>query len=1245
LLALAGTIADYNKYFVLTANINMGGQVSTTAIIAANTHSRSGSGFQGTAFTGVFDGKGHKIKNFTINGGNNDYLGLFGWINSGGSVKNLSLENFTVSGFQDVGGLVGYNYGTISNCYSTGTVSGIDGSAYTGGLAGYNYGTISNCYSTGTVSGIDGSAYTGGLAGYNYGTISNCYSTGTVSGGSNSTALGGLVGFNYNSISNCYSTGTVSGIDGSAYIGGLVGDSYGTISDCYSTGSVSGSSSVGGLVGYNFDSSISQCYSTGTVSGSNDVGGLVGANDYGSIIDCYSTGSVSGTSDIGGLVGYNDSDSIFSSYFLLGAGPDNGYGQLLTDEQMKQRASFAGWDFVSETTNGTKDDWRMCTDGVNYPLLWWQFNKADFACPDGIDFIDFAILANAWLSEPTQARWNPRCDIAEPPENVIDTLDLAIFIENWVGDSRFWLPKPLFEYPHKNSDITTHRDSRIIDSNNVTLAANTTRKQLVTSVGAIVPKIPAMHAIPWFVDHKNYSSDAIICENADNQAIWEYTTNLTNFTTICDFNNTKGVGDTNTMYSYGVVKHAMIADANWYVSMGKSDTNYEAGEYTGILFKSTDKGVTWNEILKTRRGILFFNIVGNNMVAGKYHSDTNDTEYGRDIYYSTDGGDTFVRIYNYEIYTGDTPNHFHMGYPLDTNTVYVAYGDEECAKVWKLTRPANWDGASNWTKTELARIYSCPWLGRMGNYIYCTRDGTKMDAWGDCLKINITDDSLSGTVHLPAPTTDNPYSPYNYSNSPRSTYGLWDDNGVMYMTFMNFSSVCTESGIIASADGNNWTYLYRDPTIYGINLLVGVANINETRYLIGAYVINSDVNSNRILALPISDVRTNTAVCVQKGFANNLARMTADGGTSRDQWYEFDSYSWDGNSYLDDGIVGYGMKYVAEANRGNGGEYRGIIYFANGFAFTDHYPSTGDYITLAFDSCSTPLFSSANYDILPYNYWDIIPSGRLFCDTNDVRFMPIPSDWEPYTYYNKCADSSNRASSIIFQTRSTNDVYRDGLSTVFDRLVLIYSPDRWFENVAPLMSKITNGVIDPNIVADEYQTIILSGVGTAWTLVFDWYPMSGYKSYPYSDSFPTLPIISVKSSSTFIDLDWDRQNLEFKLTDDEGTVSLSPTNQINWRHLDCVKVAIACDGTDSTLYIWHPENFAVNSVTDNNGILNVEADGIGLKMESPTLFQIGIDHSGSNIGAGCYTNIRVFDSVLTGDDIKTVFGKNGSLSE
>jgi hypothetical protein len=91
LLALAADANDYSKNFVLTADVNMEGQVFTTAIIAADTNSSSG--FQGTTFVGTFGGDSHKITHFTINDGSNGYLRLFGQIGFGGLVKNLGFEN------------------------------------------------------------------------------------------------------------------------------------------------------------------------------------------------------------------------------------------------------------------------------------------------------------------------------------------------------------------------------------------------------------------------------------------------------------------------------------------------------------------------------------------------------------------------------------------------------------------------------------------------------------------------------------------------------------------------------------------------------------------------------------------------------------------------------------------------------------------------------------------------------------------------------------------------------------------------------------------------------------------------------------------------------------------------------------------------------------------------------------------------------------------------------------------------
>jgi hypothetical protein len=372
LLALAGTTADYNKCFIVTEDINMGGQVFTTAIIAADTNSNSS--FQGTAFSGIFDGNGHLILNMTIdaNGTGNDFLGLFGWIEPSGVVKNLGIEEVSIidivgdsypylSDF--VGGLCGYNNrGSIINCYTTGSLAG--DFFESGGLCGVNNrSTITDCISS---VAITGRVHIGGLCGTNnYGNINKCYSAGNVSG---DYCIGGLCGESYTSnISDCFSTGKVTG---NHTTGGLVGTGeFGSISNCYATGSVTGSGDdTGGLCGENFDS-ISNCYATGLVTGSDYTGGLCGYNQ-GDVINCYSTGSITGNMFTGGLCGVNYSTTT-SCYFLDTAGPNNGAGVPLTEEQMKQQGSFVSWDFVGEVINGPNDIWKIC-EGESYPQLWYE---------------------------------------------------------------------------------------------------------------------------------------------------------------------------------------------------------------------------------------------------------------------------------------------------------------------------------------------------------------------------------------------------------------------------------------------------------------------------------------------------------------------------------------------------------------------------------------------------------------------------------------------------------------------------------------------------------------------------------------------------------------------------------------------------------------------------------------------------------------------------------------------------------
>lgn len=220
-------------------------------------------------YTGIFDGQNHTISGLYFNQENSYDVGLFGRNN--GKIANAGILDSYFYGTSKVGGVCGNNYtGTITNCYNTGSVSGI-GTA--GGVSGYNYtGSITNCYNTGNVSGSSG--FVGGVSGYNSkGTIINSYNAGSVSG---LEYVGGVSGINYTgSITDCYNIGSVSGSEGN--VGGVNGyNDGGTITNSYNAGSVSGTERyVGGVSGYNDGGTITNCYYDSTIY----TGNAIGAND------------------------------------------------------------------------------------------------------------------------------------------------------------------------------------------------------------------------------------------------------------------------------------------------------------------------------------------------------------------------------------------------------------------------------------------------------------------------------------------------------------------------------------------------------------------------------------------------------------------------------------------------------------------------------------------------------------------------------------------------------------------------------------------------------------------------------------------------------------------------------------------------------------------------------------------------------------------------------------------------------
>lgn len=354
--ALGQSPRDWDMHFRLMSDIDLLGFLYHRALIAPDTDSQRDR-FQGTAFSGVFDGDSHKISHFTIIGA--DYLGLFGRLESAAEIRDIQLENISIVGSGGcIGALAGYNYfGNVAGCSSAGNIIG---DWHVGGLVGISHGNLTDCQSSGSVSA--NGFHIGGLVGFNGGAVTGCYSDVFVSGG---IYTGGLVGLNFGTVSESFSAGQVVCVINVA--GGLVGYNIGDMTQCYSTSALDGVFFVGGLAGVNAGSAIC-CYSLSAVSGHCYVGGLIGYNEHGYVYDCYSAGAVAAYQYVGGLIGINSgaSSSVVASFWDTQtsgrATSASGTGKTTVEMQTEATYTNANWDFV--------EVWYISEN--DYPHLLWE---------------------------------------------------------------------------------------------------------------------------------------------------------------------------------------------------------------------------------------------------------------------------------------------------------------------------------------------------------------------------------------------------------------------------------------------------------------------------------------------------------------------------------------------------------------------------------------------------------------------------------------------------------------------------------------------------------------------------------------------------------------------------------------------------------------------------------------------------------------------------------------------------------
>lgn len=388
LLAVGSSEELLTKHYVLVNDLDLdpnlpGGRVFDDALIAPD-QSEEVFVHSGPEFRGVFDGRGHTIRNLSISGRPGYDAGLFGYFS--GLVKDLILEEVRITG-SPCGAIAGLNTnGMVLRCSVTGQVSG---SEHVGGMVGVLWNaTLMDCRVGIEVTGDENA---GGLVGGGPGgAMIRCSAQVQVQGGMN---VGGLIGGSTGAyqIIECRTRGTVIGANN---VGGVAGNMWGAgmILQCAANCEIIAEQKAGGLVGDGhvaYGTWIMDSHVSGSVAGS-CIGGLLGVVARSMrIMNSYAVCEMipvapGGQDAVAVMGGFFGDASTYQAPLVIGSfwdmevsgtsfstGQGTQYpGAGLTTERMQQQATFeqAGWDFRSV--------WTM-TEG-EYPVLQWE-SAADAA--------------------------------------------------------------------------------------------------------------------------------------------------------------------------------------------------------------------------------------------------------------------------------------------------------------------------------------------------------------------------------------------------------------------------------------------------------------------------------------------------------------------------------------------------------------------------------------------------------------------------------------------------------------------------------------------------------------------------------------------------------------------------------------------------------------------------------------------------------------------------------------------------
>ncbi len=358
-----------NACYLLTNNIDMSAVTSEGGELYCE-----GAGWNPIdKINGILDGNGYQINGLSSSRDKTSFIITVG---ESGEIKNLTLNDIYMEGEDCASGLCHENNGLITNCNISGYIAQTtsDISTYNGGISGKNYGTISYCKVSGTVTALDYSYLVGGITAYNEGLIEYCVNASAVKA---EGTCGGIADRNKATINACYNTGYVGGTT----CGGIAGDSRSgsIITDCYNIGSVNGSHG-GGIAG-DSGGTVSNCYNVGTVQGM----GIINDVTYGgTVTNCYAIENASGVIELNSSVSNVES---------------------LTNEEMQLQGSFSDFDFNNVWTIAGGSDYPY-PKLRQVPMTAPPENTTDFAGGNGLPYNPYRIVTAVHLNNIRNYAWN-----------------------------------------------------------------------------------------------------------------------------------------------------------------------------------------------------------------------------------------------------------------------------------------------------------------------------------------------------------------------------------------------------------------------------------------------------------------------------------------------------------------------------------------------------------------------------------------------------------------------------------------------------------------------------------------------------------------------------------------------------------------------------------------------------------------------------------------------------------------------